>query len=755
MQSIPPLAYIPGSGPEVEFPLQRFLPPIRSGMMSAMLERTPPADGWLLDPFGSHPGLALEIASSGRPLMVASNNPILAFALKVMAANHSLDLAQSAIAALASSRKGGEPLERHIRSMYETECPRCSAIIQADGYIWKKGEKLPVSRLLRCPECALSGEFPITPMDENSLRGIGNDSLHRARALDRIIQPGDPIEQAVRELLAFYQPRPLYVLFTIINRIEMLELSTDQREILSALALTLCDQASSLWAYPSSRSRPRQLTAAAQYREFNLWKVLEDSLRLWCQRLPARVELTRWPDIPAGNGICLFPNRIRDLMPLEDEIHFRGVAAAFPRPIQALWALSALWSGWLWGRQAVAPLRNALDRKRYDWAWHSAALDQAVTAIARNAAEHLPIYALAAEMSPGLALSIFTALQKANIDLTGLAYSESEEMLQLTGKFDRKARKPGKPLDSIFPEAVELELEERGGPSRYQTLLVKALSSALKENTPLPQPTRTPQGGQAETLQQRLQRLISDPTRFIRLGSQAADPESGWWWLRKPAPDAQTHLDERVEMAVVKALQKQLEISEDKLYQTLCAAFPGTLTPDLEFVQAILESYGQQEDSANWRLNPHENPRQRTTDLQEIRTALKQIAGQLGLRSEIFKTAPGNAHETCLWTDSSGEPSYLFYISASACVQADLLQPQPVPINRCITVIPGGRSQLISLRLARDPRLAQLAAQGWRFVKFRQVRSLAEIGDLSLKGLEAAFAKDPPTQQESEQLSLF
>lgn len=728
---------------------------IRPGMISGLIERELQAGSWLLDPFGSHPGADLECARQGFPVMVASNNPILAFTLKVLAANHSAELAQSAIAALANSRKGSESIEAHLKSLYDTECPRCASMIQADSYVWKKGERLPISRSLRCPECGTNGEFSITQTDENSLRKTGNDALHRSRAVDRILTPGDPIEPAVRELLNFYQPRPLYFLFTFINRIEMLDLSPEQREILTAIALSLCDMASSLWPHPAARSRPRQLSPPGQYREFNLWKVVEESPQLWCQRLNQAIEFTRWPTLPSGAGICLFPSRIRDLMPLEDEVHFKGVAAVFPRPNQALWTLSAVWSGWLWGRQAVAPLRNALDRKRYDWAWHSAALEQAVTAISRNAADGLPIIALVPEISAGLGLSIFSALQKANLELTGLAYSEAEEILQLTGKFTRAARKVGPALEQLFPDAVEDELSARGMPARYPTLLIGALSRALAENCPLVAAPSLSKNPPTDSLYQRLGRLISNPSRFQRLGSQAAEIDSGWWWLRHPSEPPEESLDEKIEVAVVRALQNNPEIAEKQLFEELCVQFPGTLTPDPQWIQAVLQSYGTPLPNGHWTLARQEQPKQRIQDLEDIRKILKSLAEHLNIKVEILPPRIPNSHEGVLWRARDNEPVFLFYISASGKILADLLQPQPLPVDRCITVIPGSRAHLIALRLTRDPRLSQLMDQGWRFLKFRHLRLLADQKDLSIETFHQALSKDPPAPQDNGQLSLF
>ena len=50
---------------ESAYPLGRYLPPLSPGCTRAWLQANLPANSWLLDPFGSHPGLVIEAARRG------------------------------------------------------------------------------------------------------------------------------------------------------------------------------------------------------------------------------------------------------------------------------------------------------------------------------------------------------------------------------------------------------------------------------------------------------------------------------------------------------------------------------------------------------------------------------------------------------------------------------------------------------------------------------------------------------------------
>jgi len=107
--------YYPGQSQEIDWPLEKYLPPVRSGIWAAWLKDHVPAGSWVLDPLGSHPMLAFEAARAGYRVLATVNNPIFSFMLEVLARNPSRDDFQSALVELADSRRGDESMEKKIQ----------------------------------------------------------------------------------------------------------------------------------------------------------------------------------------------------------------------------------------------------------------------------------------------------------------------------------------------------------------------------------------------------------------------------------------------------------------------------------------------------------------------------------------------------------------------------------------------------------------------------------------------------------------
>ncbi|HMD82598.1 MAG TPA: hypothetical protein VKE92_14885, partial [Anaerolineales bacterium] len=213
--------YIPGLGPAAPGPLSRFMPPLEEGVISSWLPRHVPASAWLLDPFGFSPRLVLEAARAGYRVLVTINNPITRFLLE-MAANPSpgSDF-KAAMADLSAAKKGEERLSTHLQSLYQTPCEKCGREIQAESFLWRKGEDVPYARIYTCPHCEDSGEHAATQHDiERAKKFAATDSLHRSRAFERVVQLDDEDRLFAEEAIEYYLPRPLYVLTTIINRLD-------------------------------------------------------------------------------------------------------------------------------------------------------------------------------------------------------------------------------------------------------------------------------------------------------------------------------------------------------------------------------------------------------------------------------------------------------------------------------------------------------------------------------------------------------
>lgn len=741
--------FIGGRSEAPLLPLGRYLPLLPAGIIETWLKQTIPAGAWILDPIGAHPQLALEAARAGYRILITSNNPILSFMLEILAAAPPQSEFEAALAALAASKRGEERLERHILSLYQTPCAACGQLVSAQAFIWQNEPLRLVSRIYRCPHCGDEGERPITPLDVEKLNLPGNDALHRARALSRVIggQSSANREQ-VYEALKTYLPRPLYVLTTLINKVETLPLTEERRYLLTALLIQVCDESNTLWQHPAVRPRPRQLTVPAQFRENNLWLALENAVSLW-RSASQHVPLSVYPQLPREPGICLFRGRISELLSSPVQNQPAAVISILPRPNQAFWTLCALWSGWLWGREAVQPLRGALERRRYDWYWMSNAIQRAFRELARQIPAGTPFFALASETTPGFLLAAFLGPLAAGFSLKGMALERESELAQFHWQSAQtappaRAKSNPKPL---LQSALRRYLEERGEPARYLSLFAASLCE-LTESGLLPRRVEEITPDLLTRLQALLGEVLEDRKCFVRFAAHGQGEESGSWWLSE-ANQANLPLADRLEKEIVRQLVQHPTTRRSELEASLYPLFPGALVPSQTLITAVLESYAQPVSGQphHWQLRPEDEPARRRADLNEASRSLKQIGEKMGYRVD--------GEQPIRWLNKKGEPVYLFYLLASSIISPYLFQPQTAPPQRCVLVLPGGRTGLLGYKFRRDPRLNEAYQRGWRLLKFRHLRYLSEYPHLSVGQWEDLLSGDPPQWEDAVQMRMF
>jgi hypothetical protein len=788
------LAFIPGNPIDEPFPLARFLPPIPQGVASTWLAgQGIPTGGWVLDPFGANPRQAVEIARAGYRVLVAANNPVARFLLEMSANPPAEGALRAALADLAASYKGDERLEPHIRSLYLTDCVQCGREIMAEAFLWERGARTPFGRIYHCPYCGDSGEHPASEKDAEKALSFGNIGLHRARALERVAGPQDPDRQHVKEALDVYLPRALYAIFNLINKLDRMPVlpseHTSDRSLLTALLLTTADQANSLWAYPSGRARPRQLTVPPRFRENNVWLALENSIALWAQQeanASPVVPLTTWPNLaPESGGITVFEGRLKNLGSELERLQIEAVLASLPRPNQAFWTLSALWAGWLWGKEAAAPFKSVLRRRRYDWAWHSSALAASYESLLPHLSASTPYYSLIGEAEAGFLTAAMVAAYLNGFNLNGLALRAKNgqaQMLWQPGR-ERPATEPNLPVSPVAETgreknelAVEIQelciqaaqdyLRARGEPSAYLYLHTAALS-ALVQSGSWPELEALSPGEVAAQIQTTFQQIFTFRKGFLRFGGSQHSLDIGQWWLQDEGTNSHIPLSDRVEMAIVPILQQRSGTSLAEIDRVVCADFSGLLTPDIELVLACVDSYGEQDSpGGGWRLREQDQPRSRHEDLQEIKGLLHQIGQQLGYIIFDPSTSEGikgqlslqldqgmRTHQPVAWAGEDEEIVYVFHLRASAVIGALLLKGDNSP-HQSLLVIPGGRAGLIAYKLAENPLLRRVADEKWRFIKFRHVRRLAKNASLNRENLEEMLLLDPLSSSDP-QIPLF
>jgi hypothetical protein len=718
-------------------------------MATLWLQQNVPSGEWILDPFGSTPALAMEIAQAGYRVLVSSNNPIGSFLLEMLASAPTRSSLQSALADLASARRGDERLENHLQAIYLTRCAACSTQIPAQAFLWRKGETAPFARVYRCPHCGDEGERPVTPEDLNRLAQLGSDSLHRARALGRISLEKDLARARAEEALESYLHRPLYFLFTLLNKIDGLQPSPERRRLMQALILSVCDEGCSLWPWPSGRTRPRQLTTPPQFRENNLWLALEQAVDQWSAHSQP-VPIVEWPALPpASGGICLFKGRLRSLLPLPETVTPRAVIAVLPRPNQAFWTLSALWSGWLWGQEAVSPLKSVLERRRYDWHWHANALRSTLGAVRQAISPETPVFGVLPELVPGFLTAALVAADLSGFQMDSLSIRAEQSVGQIVWS-PSPAHPQGleRRLEDLCVEAIQAYLRRRNEPVLYILLHAACLDAILAAGA-IPNPVNGAASDSLAIVQSSIDRVFSNKQFLRRFESQAQNNESGLWWLAQLPAEADLPLSDRIEMEVVRFLDRHPGSSLAEIDRALCTTFPGLMTPPLELIQACLDSYGEASgsDPTMWSLCEREKPSVRQVNLQNVRRLMQQLSERLGYRAD--------GENPIVWHSPSGQKSYQFYVFASSIISRFVNFPQELDPHACILVLPGSRSNLLAYKLQRDPRLAESVAAGWRFLKFRHLRRLIERDDLNPQTWDKLIDLDPPQWEEPVQLKMF
>ena len=760
------LRFSPSTGAAGTSPLSRFLPPLPPGMVSGWLSENVPPSGWLLDPLGASPALTLEAARAGYRVLVACNNPIIAFLIETLASAPKTADFQSALAELAMAKRGEERLEKHILGLYRTECDSCGAHVTAQSFLWRKGEAQPYAKIYQCPKCGESGEHAVIAADLERLEAMGSDRLHRSRALQRVVMSDEEYRADVEEALENYLPRPLYVLFTLLNKAEGLGLPPERLRLVHALLLSTFDVGNTLWGQPGGRTRPKQLTTPPQFRESNLWYALEEAAAEWAHQ-PGVVPVARWPELPPETGgISLFRGRVKALLPLTGQAAPQAVIAVFPRPNQAFWTLSALWAGWLWGAEAALPLRNVLDRRRYDWNWHTSAVHSALAPVGSSlppaqpgGSTGVPFFGILPELAPGFLSAVTIAAEAAGLEMEGLAVREAQDVAQALWR-----PAPGEPvtpkatdLERTARETIRADLLARAEPAPYLIEFAAGLA-ALASSGAVPHTPGGLPGDLLTRLQTVLARTFADRT-FLRLYGGSQEEERGLWWLapsaeRPVAPDdpATYPLADRVEMEIVRFLQRQETFTFPELERAVCSAFPGLLTPPVELIRACLDSYGEAVPGRQgaFRMRAAETAATRKADLQEMRGLLEDTGKRLGFTVT-------EAGSTITW---SGDESWRFSLMASGIISRYVLGPIRESAARSeparhILVLPGSRARLLAHKLRRDPRLAEAAKPPEiRVLKFRHLRELAGNQNLTRQAWSASLEEDPLTD-EATQIPLF
>lgn len=741
--------YISGKSPPPNLPLGRFIPPIPTGMATAWAKANLHDGDLILEPFGFNPLVPIELVKAGYSVLVAANNPIHAFLIRILSSAPQKEDLVAALQDLAIEPKGEERMEPYIRNLYRVNCTDCGTQVEADAFLWKKGADRPYAAIVQCPNCGASGEQELDPEDLNGMEELPPVRLHQARALNRITGVDDPLREQVRNALNTYPVRPLIVLQTIINKLDTLEQSSRRRDLLIALILYAADQGNTLWAYPSPRERPHQLVIPPIYQEKNLWKAMEEAIEAW-QVYAEPVPVAAWTgEKPEHPTLILFEGRLKELDPMPAAGTFPGMIPVIPRPNQAFWTLSALWTGWIWGHAAVEPIRSVLARQRYDWNWHTNALRGVFEILHHLNRTDCKVFGLVAEMEPMLLLAVLLAADTVGCQLASYAQSVDDQIGQCLFTVQSElvnAIQPARML-SISRQAIVEYLTEKGESAHFEQIHAAAITNLANKNELAIDIFLETENQFASETEHLLETLFEERGFLERVGGGTASLETGIWWLVNPGETKQPLID-RLEKVVVNCLIEGGPISAEQIKANAYQELQGIFTPDHDDLLNCLESYAVlvEPDSHQWRLQESDRPNARKADIESMRGYLTDIGQTLGYKVE--------GEDPLYWVEPGLEgPAYSFHILASAIVEKHIRRDQSTAQTK-ILLIPGSRANLLAYKEERDPVLKAALDRAYIIVKYRLVRDLIANPLLSRELFREQILVDPP-EYRSSQLALF
>ena len=728
-------------------PLQSYLPGVEAGVVGSWLSTSLSAVDWVLCPFGSSPRAAVEAARAGFRVLMPIHNPVLRFLVKKQAAPPSPEDLNSALVKLASSYKGKERLKPHLLSLYETDCPLCGRKTSAVSFIWDNSSRQPVTKICRCSACGEESAAEVTEADLKKALKFSEQSPTHARALTRVTSPSDPIRIQVENALATYPPRSVYALFTALNKVTGFSLPEGEKsnlEILLLHAFYRCSQT----LMQSDSDGEQGGSESGNFREENVWFAMEEALECWSDDGKS-IPVTIWPETaPEGGSITIFPGRVKDLIPQLIGFPIRGVVMVYPRPTPKFWSLSALWTGWLWGQEAAAPLRGILSSRDLDWPWMTHASQITLRELSEVLQDDIPALGLMPGVGTRSLLSWTSGSLAAGLRLQSLALDPDHHQAQSCWTINPSSSEPRSAINhrALIREAGLEDLKSSGEPKHTLSLYSAGVSSLAGAGYPDPESQMADAGEYYPQLLVDYEENIAYRQGFLHY------PEIESWWHQEIDLAPLTQSDQVEKMLVRRLLEYKSPVQENILFQDIYDAFPGLGTPRSGLIEACLRSYAEQDPGrpSSWALKTNDLPASRVQDLKEMEEIITSIGRDLEY-DVISGEAPENL-SLVVWEDG-GTTVERFYLSASGLLNK-IITTGGKDSKKCWIILPGSRAGLIHYKMRQNPILAEIIQGNWRLIKYRHLRRLQEQGGLTRDNYRERFRLDPFTS-DSPQLPLI
>ncbi|MHB1417324.1 MAG: hypothetical protein ACYC1C_18915 [Chloroflexota bacterium] len=677
------VSFIPPERSQYPGALGRYLLPLPANVLDAYINAYTAPGEVLLDPFAHTDAAARAAARNGRKAVLSDLNPLTSFVARttmLMVTGHELYLA---FTRLSEAKQAEAPLASHLDGLYATVCPRCGAEAVASEFVWDRKAGQPILKVCVCKACHFGEEepaepAPVTEADLARLEEIEPRGFHYWYVLDRFGREGDERRELAVQMLDLYTPRAVYVLATLLRRIEDGGEGPNMQSVLK-LALLECLAACSKLEGEGIDERGRtdiDLRPRPRFRERNVWRRFAEACGTLRHHYESRGADRSPPRLAASMERVLDPSPYGRLGGTPNAIVLRRAArhlakdlpedsvslviTAPPGPAHGMFlCLSYLWSGWLLGVQQARALEQIpCSLRPIDWGDYYRAVAIAlrglrptlrdgaavVFAVTAESLRHCDMLVLAGAAA-GLHLDRILCQpvegadpEPAQSEGAGYYYVVFRNLANVP------TEAPGEVSAGAIANLVATHIDKgtqdvlalRAEPTVYAWLHLAVLEELGRANLLLPFLAERGFDGvaAAQALDDEITGRLERAARIGMVVQWETRPPA--WALARPQPEA-LPLSDRVEWAVYTLLSTSRRVAEQNVVRIVHELFPGLGLPQSGWIEECLASYGVRDEHAYWTLRRENQLPQRLSEHSRMIATLVDLGRRFGYKVWISR----------------------------------------------------------------------------------------------------------------------
>lgn len=739
----------------------------------------------VLDPFSGSGVTAIEAIKSGRKGIAIDLNPVATFITRQTAIPADIAAITQAFSEIQKACK------EQIEALYETSCKKCKTDARVLAMIWDRDKDQPVELRYFCPACNKRAAKKLDAADKALLQQIEKKKVPHWYPTTKLSYNSHPYlkQETADSIDKLFTKRNLIaisILYHAIGRItdpKIQDLFKFTFTSMVHLASKMCPIAK-----PSEKSHWSEYSATSfwavqsywvppLFMESNVWMLFGSAVNGVQglingksdsnSQIPKYREAKNFKDFEAKANIFIRTHNALELLQLlpPESVDYIFTDPPYGGAVQ-YFELSTLWASWLqmdmdWWKDEVTI--NDEQSKTFDY-YHKML--------------HAGFLQMLKVLKPGKWMtvtfhstdikvynSIIQAAVFAGFNLEKIVYqpparASAKGLLQpygsAVGDYYIRFRKPEQPkkipkptevnrerYENVVVQIAEKIIAERGEPTAY-THILNGIYPELDRYGLLLSATEDPK--------QVLEKHLNNEFVLINVPGEKGKVIGKKWWLKDlgKAKINLIPLHERVEKVVINVLNSKIIASFDDIQQELFIAFPNSLTPEKQSIQAILEQYADHSGAGRWRLKTR--VQQRLKQHARMVFCLADLGSKAGYEIWIGAKEQGETYEgeklgkwslktlklatklspeqleriemiDVLWL-KNGTIDAAFEVENTTTITEAVVRVANIPYDvHKVILIPSERENLLARKL-QEPGLQTLGIQSWRFIFYDDLLQL-------------------------------